>query len=1385
MHCGTSAAPADMLTYGGGAEAICADREGCQRRTLLQLGAQLGDARPAAEQLAEAAQLADPAAREAEAARIVRGELLMRPDDLACERLRSDVKRSKIMPLSMFDAVARQAVADAAVIRAEAASAEAAVPSPGHEIRMSSGDWEYATGDAEFLRGVYKWDGEAWRMLAELPFIHAQVIDRDGAGRRVGTSGLLSASPDGPRLVLDSRKIKDGSWAAELGVTLSADRKVTDAAATAIDDLLHAPGTPRREAVPTPPVAGHVIIPVPESLPGGYLKPSPLPRDLALARWADAARLVGEQDAAAMVLGGSAASWIIRLLQLDSYWLEMWGEFGQGKTTILRAAGAVWGDPSKGGGVVMNWDASGIGLGRHLGALGMLPAFFDEVGVSKFGPAEWSRTIFATVEGNQRLTGERGPTGQRVSQTWGGIVHISGNARVTAGLAKGAFGGLARRIISAPSPFTSSEQQAEQIAELITECFGHLGAELLARYTVADARQFMARATGMLPPPEGPRLGRLLAKLLRVAVAGALMCDEVLGLGDYLAPAVVRWALGYLTEQGEGPGHDADLVLDAIREAMSRESWRWPTVSEYREQEAERTQYSSPGGELPRRGVAHELAGIQADDGSWVAVYPTPWEAEICAASGADSGAALAELYRRDVLQVSDSRRKRSKWVTEVRVMSKPAVPVEMYKLALPPALPDDADPADDADTKNFSRTHATCDGDSRPTRPTPQVSATISRPTPTAYPGPTPRPTPENRPADSLAAGRPADGAMPWLTEACVYLADCRTKGLDPKYHPTAAGAVKVIGHRADPAEAAAIRAAFALALDLPAEYIEGIAAEQAAEAEQAAAPQPAPGLWDDPAASGPEQPAEQPAPAVQITTPPAAPQRPQDGRRPAWLVLTASGRAHGPDGAAVTLPPGALQAIRHAGDLAALALELGTGTLWVPREVRELLALPAALPALETRAGHPHPFTESADPAAWDIWPAAPVGLAGWLTVYRTPRSGDGAALAFPEWLGTLGDGPQFGDLAPAELADALTLIWRATTYQGKGGTLGGAHFTRSPQTTMTRLLRAAGRRRRSGPLEAATMPPPYHRKQGGALARVPSIHVGPPAEVPAGYLLAELDVQSCYLAAAIGTDFGTGEWERLTRPLTAAEARLPGVHMVRAQAATAAIHPALWPILPPPRSTRQAETSAYVDTVAARWLADCKVPHLVAESYVWHGETGPDGRGFRVLDSVLTRLGEARSELQARPGPAAAVAAAVVKAMYSRILGGGLAATYGGQRDPDDPLARPDWWLTVKMQAEVRKQRNLMPGLLAGGPVVLLGQSNVDSVYAAAPSRADLEAMPGTGGRPAIMPGQRGKFAVKRDAAVSSGLAADLGSAALSGRQRLAAIKAALGAEADDDA
>ena len=516
----------------------------------------------------------------------------------------------------------------------------------------------------------------------------------------------------------------------------------------------------------------------------------------------------------------------------------------------------------------------------------------------------------------------------------------------------------------------------------------------------------------------------------------------------------------------------------------------------------------------------------------------------------------------------------------------------------------------------------------------------------------------------------------------------------------------------------------------------------------------------------------AELPSTEVVTNTRPGAEVR--DRGRP-WLVLSAAGRAYAQDGEVVALPR-SLAEIRHVGDLAALALELGARVLWVPRKTREVLGLPAALPPLGKTEGWPHMFTEAADPAEWDVWPAEPVGLAGWLDVYRQPRTRrEGAALAFPEWLAPVGDGAQLGDLAPADLAAALTLLWRATTYEGNGGRYGGVNFARSPGATMRRLLDASSRRRRSGALEAREMPPPYRRGKGSVLERVPGPHMAPALEVPPGWLVAELDVRSCFVAAVIGTDFGVGEAER-REGLQVAEARkLPGAHQVTAPAEAAVIHPALWPMLPPARRGR-AEVSGPVDTLALAWLADRGVPLRLGESWVW-----PERSGRRVYASVAERLAAAKDDLGARGGGPAEVAAAIIKAMYARGFGGWLASDFGGERDPDDPWHAPDHWLTVRVQAEVRKQRNLLPALEAG-TLVVLGSANVDSVFAAAPGLAELQAAPGTGGRPLIAD-RRGKFRIVGSAPVTPELAAALADRRSPAHARLAAIREALGG-ADQD-
>jgi hypothetical protein len=389
--------------------------------------------------------------------------------------------------------------------------------------------------------------------------------------------------------------------------------------------------------------------------------------------------------------------------------------------------------------------------------------------------------------------------------------------------------------------------------------------------------------------------------------------------------------------------------------------------------------------------------------------------------------------------------------------------------------------------------------------------------------------------------------------------------------------------------------------------------------------------------------------------------------------------------------------------------------------------------------------------------------------MTVYRVPRSGEGVALAFPEWLPA---SAPLAALGPAELAAALDMIHQATTTpSGRGGVA----YEHSPGTTFKRLVNQAARWSRSGTPAAVTPPPPYDRAarlpRGAPLRmRPPGSHMAPPAEVPAGYVLAELDVNSCYASAAAGTEFGLGEAEhRKAAPGGSLELpRLPGAHlvMVRGARGGVGVHPALAPLLL--AEGRRRDAVGWIDTLAARWLAECGVPLEVLESYIWPEHA-------RVFDSASARLGEARARLEADGSVPALAAAAIVKAMPNIGLGGWLASDFGGVRAEDDWLARYDWSITVKVQAEVRKQRNLLPALEAGA-LVVLGEQRIDSVYVAAPSLADLEAAPGTGGRPALGPG-RGKFKIEALAEVTAELA-ELLAASAPGPARRLAIESALG-------
>lgn len=556
--------------------------------------------------------------------------------------------------------------------------------------------------DGQFGRALYERrrteDGSDnyWRLRAQLPYVHARVIRRDGSRRRVGTEYLLSRTPESNRSLITDDALNDGSWAVQLGANLSGDHYIQTAAATAIRDIAHR-GAPEREATPRAEVhseTGHLDIPVAEALPPGYLVGSPqVSEDEARDVWCGITGMVSTRPKIALTLGASAASPFGGPLRRQSHWWDLYGDARKGKSTTLALAAAIWGDPRLGSGITLGWNASSIGTGRWLGGLGVLPPFFDERGLTRFDSAQWGELIYSTCQGSSRLKAESdSPQGTHRGLPWFGTLFSTGNARLTDRITSGRFAGIPARVIELSTPLTESWSEAEDLEALAGAAYGWLGPALLRSCTVAVVREHLTRAEALVGVPAEGGVPGSIAKHLHLAVAGAMMIDHHLDTDTLLTDAAVLAAREHLEAHGHEPAHDADRLLDALAESLTARRSAWPTLEEYAELSRPRPGFGEDNfgrSELPQHGFDQHIRGIRTDD--WLYVFPATWQALIDE-HGLDSAVVCKKLDERALLHVAPARRKKGEWQASPRILGRPQ---RLYQVALS-ALPDDDETAPD-----------------------------------------------------------------------------------------------------------------------------------------------------------------------------------------------------------------------------------------------------------------------------------------------------------------------------------------------------------------------------------------------------------------------------------------------------------------------------------------------------------------------------------------------------------------------------------------------------------------------------------------------------------------------------------------------------------------
>lgn len=564
-------------------------------------------------------------------------------------------------------------------------------------FEMDQGVWAYSVGEpGQMRRGVYRGytasvadpetgseqEEQRWKWVAPLPYVHARVRMTDGEDNPTGTLFLVSArEEDSKQVLIGWDELRNHSWINILDLAAPMADKILRAASTAITRV--AQDAELRCA--TPQVGEDGRLEMPKRMSIGYLETSEATHEEAIGTWRQIVTLAAENPRMALVLGAAAAAPFLSGLGQQPHVFHIHGEAQAGKTTAMTTAAAIWGFPGEGDsknghriGVRLAWNTTRLGVPALLGGLGIMPAFFDEIGqAGDVSEEEWHQQISNIAQGAFRLRSTR-VGGVQIGRLWRGIFFSTGNAEMLGETATGRNAGTPRRIVELEAPFTNSLDHNEAIEGLIPGAYGHLGHEIVDRYPLGDVQEMVAAARAALGEDWPSKHHDAMARHLALHLAGARMLDEVCGTGQTMFTAALIAAAEHL-DKVVAPQHDADVILQELTDALGREPSVWPSRALYREHQEE---YSAAFGDNSApgrlRGAMKGLHWQDAAGETWIAVFTDTWKA-LCSRLRVESRSACRELDRRGLLHLTPAARANNVFVTQENTAK-----TRMYQIRIP-----------------------------------------------------------------------------------------------------------------------------------------------------------------------------------------------------------------------------------------------------------------------------------------------------------------------------------------------------------------------------------------------------------------------------------------------------------------------------------------------------------------------------------------------------------------------------------------------------------------------------------------------------------------------------------------------------------------------------
>ena len=351
-------------------------------------------------------------------------------------------------------------------------------------------------------------------------------------------------------------------------------------------------------------------------------------------KWLNIVKKVSKHPFPMIALCASLSAPLIKILAVSSMGVDFSGRTSTGKTTGLRLAASVWGQPDEGlkPSMTRTWDSTNVAVERFCELLSDLPIILDDT--KRANPKAVGSKIYMITHGQGRNRGSK--AGLRETQSWRTTLISSGEAAAVTYTTDA--GAMARLLTFRGSPLEIHPIRnfVNEVNSVIKSNYGHAG-KIWIKWLLDNKdhwenfKEELERIKAMLAPSTGveARLAEQFAIILLTASKARQALDIPIG--------IIILNIDKIWNKIKEGATEVDIH---IRGAKSVYEWAVANSTSFWGQH-KKDKGDNPV--VPPNGWAGKWENY--NDGAWEQIYFVPRQLEeICKRAGFDYGAVIQGL---------------------------------------------------------------------------------------------------------------------------------------------------------------------------------------------------------------------------------------------------------------------------------------------------------------------------------------------------------------------------------------------------------------------------------------------------------------------------------------------------------------------------------------------------------------------------------------------------------------------------------------------------------------------------------------------------------------------------------------------------------------------